>query len=90
MPKLLSGHRAIEHTEAWALNSAPDCQRPVIELQPCGPRARRLTSCCEPAVDLGVDLFVPHVASELLHRLTDDGDSQHEALRRDRTEGQSC
>lgn len=42
--------------------------------------ARKLTSRCEPAVDLGVDFLVPQVASDLLHRLSDDGDSQHEAL----------
>lgn len=89
------------HTPAgpgpWTL--LPDCQRPMIELQPCGPPpthtggpaagsgptgARRLTSCCEPAVDLRVDFLVSHVASDLLHRLSDDGDSQHEALHRDR------
>jgi hypothetical protein len=47
---------------------------------PLGLGSRRLTSRREAAVDLGVHLLVPHVASDLLHRLSDDGDGQHEAL----------
>ncbi|KAL0594749.1 UPF0764 protein C16orf89 [Plecturocebus cupreus] len=58
---------------------------PVIELHPCGPGARRLTSCCEPAVDLGVDFLVPDIASDLFHRLTYDSDGQHKALQRQTT-----
>lgn len=46
----------------------------------------RLTSRREAAVDLGVHFLVPHIASNLLHRLADDGDGQHEALRERETE----
>lgn len=52
--------------------------------------ARRLTSCCEPAVDLGVDFLVPHIASDLLYRLSDDSDGQHKALWREGREGEPC
>ena len=54
---------------------------------PLGLGSRRLTSRREAAVDLGVHLLVPHVASDLLHRLSDDGDSQHEALQKREREG---
>lgn len=55
--------------------------RPAGQAAGGGPSgARKLTSHCEPAVDLGVDFLVPQVASDLLHRLSDDGDSQYEAL----------
>lgn len=39
------------------------------------------TSGCELAVDLRVHFLVPHVASDLLGRLADHGDSQHKPLR---------
>lgn len=56
-----------------------------------GPRrAGRLTSRCEPAVDLAVDFPVPHIASDLLYGLPDDSDGQHEALQRERREGEPC